>query len=108
MSKKGFAEPKRACHPPRQRNSRLGTRQRRKKPVNVSLDADLLAVAKKMGINLSQTLEMELDKLTSEERARRFYAENKAGIDAYNAFIEKHGTLAEAYYGKDAFDDPSI
>jgi len=53
-------------------------------------------------------LERALDELTAKERARRFYEENKISIDAYNAHIERRGTLAEQYYGRDAFDDPAV
>ena len=87
---------------------------RTKRAVNLSVDAEILKVAKEMKINLSQALEETLRKLTEEERARRFYEENKASIDAYNALIEKHGTTSEAYlrelYGDDIYgdDDPSV
>ena len=88
---------------------RIGRRPPRpKRAVNVSVDAEILKVAKEMKINLSQALEDTLSRATEEERARRFYEEHKASFDAYNAHIEKYGTLAEAYYGKDAFDDPSV
>lgn len=70
---------------------------RAKRAVNVSVDAEILKVAKEMNINLSQALERALDGLTAEERARRFYQENKASIDAHNAHIEKYGTSSEAY-----------
>jgi antitoxin CcdA len=79
-----------------------------KRAVNLSVDAEILKVAKEMKLNLSQALEDTLRRATKQERARRFYEENKASFDAYNAMIERDGTLAEAYYGKDAFDDPSV
>lgn len=84
-----------------------GPKPRPKRAVNVSVDAEILKLAKEMKINLSRALEDALRKLTEKERARRFYEENKASIDAHNAFIEEHGTLTEALYGPDAFDDPS-
>jgi antitoxin CcdA len=110
MAKKHLEDP---AHPfrraePRHSGHLKGVPPRPKRAVNVSVDAEILKVAKEMNINLSQALERALDNLTVEERARRFYQEHKASIDAYNAHIEKYGTLAEAYYGKDAFDDPSV
>ena len=105
MAKKRLEDPARRfrdAEPPKTVNPGL------KRAVNVSVDAGILDMAKGMNINLSRVLEQALSDLTAEERARRFYEENKASIDAYNAFIEKHGTLAEAYYGKGAFDDPSV
>ena len=78
--------------------------------MNLSVDAELLQIAKDININLSRALETALDKLTAEERARRFYGENKAAIDSYNRFIERHGTLAENFYGRDLSnsDDPAV
>jgi len=112
MKKRGLAEAKRPFRPaaPQSRHSGhlTGAPARLKRAVNVSVDAELLKVAKEMKINLSQTLERALDTLTADERANRFYQENKAFIDAHNAHIERHGTLAEQLYGRDAFDDPSV
>ncbi|HEX4304159.1 MAG TPA: type II toxin-antitoxin system CcdA family antitoxin [Rhizomicrobium sp.] len=79
-----------------------------KRAVNVSVDTEILKVAKEMQINLSQALEDTLRKATEAERAQRFYDENKEWFDAQNARIEKYGTLTEALYGADAFDDPSV
>ena len=109
--KRGLAEPKsvfrRDAAPARLENIEQRTAKKRQ-AVNVYVNRETLKIAREMKINLSQVLERELDKLTGDERARRFYEENKANIDAYNAYIEKHGTLAEAFYGRDAFDDPSV
>ena len=106
MAEKQFEDPSRPFRiaEPRHR----GRDPAPKRAVNVSIDAEILKVAKEMKLNLSQALEDALRRATEEERARRFYEENKASFDAYNAFIKEHGTLAEAYYGKDAFDDPSV
>jgi antitoxin CcdA len=79
-----------------------------KRAVNVSVDAEILKVAKEMRLNLSQALEEALRELTEKERDRRFYEENKAFFDYHNELVEKYGTLAEALYGADAFDDPSV
>jgi antitoxin CcdA len=63
--------------------------------VNLSVDAELLAVAKQMKLNLSSTLEATLRKVTEEERIRRWRAENKHVVDSYNAYIERNGILGE-------------
>jgi len=107
---RAFAEPARPFRraKPKSIESREQREARKRRPVNVYVNEDILRVAREMKINLSRVLERELDKLTGEERARRFYKANKANIDAYNAYVEKHGTLAEQYYGRDAFDDPSV
>jgi len=104
--KKGFSDPPRRFEIEPHQTRR--PRQRPKRAVNLSVDAELLKVAKAMNLNLSRALERALDELTAKERARRFYEENKISIDAYNAHIERRGTLAEQYYGRDAFDDPAV
>jgi antitoxin CcdA len=101
MKRKGLAEAKRpfrhTAPKSRQRAHLAGAPARLKRAVNVSVDAELLKVAKEMKINLSQALERALEELTADERANRFYQENKASIDAHNALVKKCGTLSQAY-----------
>jgi len=108
MKRRGMAEPKRSFQRPspslRPKRHLSDIPASPKRAVNVSVDSALLGVAKDMNVNLSQVLEDALGKLTADERARRFYQENKAAIDSYNHFIERQGTLAEAFYGRDAID----
>lgn len=78
-----------------------------KRAVNVSVDVEILKVAKEMGVNLSKVLEDALRRETEQERARRFYEENKAFFDWHNAYTEKYGTLAEAFE-REFGDDPSV
>jgi antitoxin CcdA len=95
MAKKRFEDPSRPFRgkeaPPSDR------RENRRRAVNVSVNADILAVAKEMNINLSQVLERELDRLTAAERAQKFYEENKAFFDLHNELAEKYGTLSEQF-----------
>lgn len=91
-----------------------GPKPHRKRAVNVSVDAEILKLAKEMKINLSRMMEDALKKVTEAERIRRFQEEFHPAIEAHNRYIEKHGTLTEAYlrelYGTDLYDDdePSI
>lgn len=78
-----------------------------KRAVNLSVDAEILKVAKEMKINLSETLETVLKKLTEGEQARRFYEENRDFFDCHNALVEKYGTLSEAALGLDD-DDQAV
>ncbi|MEJ0026122.1 MAG: type II toxin-antitoxin system CcdA family antitoxin [Rhizomicrobium sp.] len=77
-----------------------------KKPVNVSVDAELLKVAKEMGINVSNATEDALRRLTEPERIRRFQEENKAFFESYNAYIERNGVFGEELL--DFEDDPPV
>jgi post-segregation antitoxin (ccd killing protein) len=112
VKKRGLAEPKTAFRRAGPAPARMGNIEQRtakkRQAVNVYVSRETLKVAREMGINLSLALERELDRLTGDERAKRFYEENKAFIDWHNEMVEKHGTMAEAYYGRDAFDDPSV
>jgi antitoxin CcdA len=66
-----------------------------KKPANLSVNADLLRLAKELGINLSQTLEGRLIEVIQEESRRRWLAENTEAIDDYNARIDRHGVFSD-------------
>jgi antitoxin CcdA len=76
-----------------------------KSPVNVSIDREILALAKEMNVNLSQALEAALRKLTEEERTKRLREKYREAIESHNAFYEKYGTLSEAILD---LDDPSV
>lgn len=62
-----------------------------KKAVNLSISSDLLRQARELKLNLSQALEERLVEIVREERARRWQEENRAAIESYNRFVEKHG-----------------
>ncbi|MGH8455364.1 MAG: type II toxin-antitoxin system CcdA family antitoxin [Stenotrophobium sp.] len=65
-----------------------------KKPVNLSLPADLLKEARAQGLNLSRFLEQTLREVLKHDRAQRWQEENKAAIAAYNAHVERHGVFS--------------
>jgi len=66
-----------------------------KRPANVSIDAALLARAKRLNINLSRTLEERLDQLVRAAEATRWLEENRAAIAAYNARVEREGVWSD-------------
>jgi antitoxin CcdA len=67
-----------------------------RRATNVSLDTNLIAAAKELGINVSRACEAGLAREVKAERERRWQDENRAAIDGYNAWIEEHGIpLAE-------------
>ncbi len=68
-----------------------------KKACNVSINEDLLRQAKELGINLSQTLEAELEKRVREAKAKAWYEENKAAIDARHRWVEENGLLSDHF-----------
>jgi antitoxin CcdA len=62
-----------------------------KKPVNLSIDRDLLQQARELKVNLSKALEERLAEIVRAERARRWQEDNREAIEAHNRFVEKHG-----------------
>lgn len=66
-----------------------------KKPTNVSINSELLKLAKKNNINLSQTLEKRLAEILREERARQWLEENQDAICSYNSRVETHGVFSD-------------
>lgn len=68
-----------------------------KKAANLSVRADLLEEARAYKINLSQTLEAALATEIKKEKERRWLEENRAAIDAYGRFVEKHGLLSDRH-----------
>ena len=66
-----------------------------KKACNVSVNEDLLRQAKALGINLSQTLEAELEKRVREARAKAWAEENRDAIESQNRWVEKNGLWSD-------------
>ncbi len=68
-----------------------------KRPINLSLNAAVLDMAKEMGLNISQTV----DALLTEEVQRQYWArwqhDNADAIAAYNARIEREGLFSDRY-----------
>lgn len=69
--------------------------KRKKKAVNLSIDADLLAEAKQAGINMSEALERTLANELKHDRWEKWRRENRAAIESHNEFIRKHGLLSD-------------
>jgi antitoxin CcdA len=77
-----------------------------KRAVNLSINAHTLDQAKKLGMNLSKTV----DAFLQEEVKRRYWEawneRNKDAIDAYNERVRKHGLPLAKYraFGKSLGD----
>lgn len=109
MTKKRFEEPSKPFRhaPERRHNGHIGPGPKPgpKRAVNVSIDAEILAVAKEMKINLSQAFEDMLRERTKERRIRQWQDENREALDSYNALIERAGVFGEELLD---FDEPSV
>ena len=70
-----------------------------KRPVNLSINARTLELAKKLGMNLSQTVDSFLTAEVQRRYWERWNDDNKDAIDAYNARIEQEGLPLARYRG---------
>ncbi|MEP6885576.1 MAG: type II toxin-antitoxin system CcdA family antitoxin [Gammaproteobacteria bacterium] len=72
-----------------------------KQTVSITLNSDLYARAKKLGINTSQVAEQALEYTVAKRVAEQLKAEIQQDLAAYNAYVTEHGSPAEvarAYY----------
>ena len=69
----------------------------RKKAVNLSIDAELLAEAKASGTNLSSLLETALQRELHERLQQKWRDDNREAIEAYNKFVEENGLLSDEW-----------
>jgi len=73
----------------------MNTRQAKKRAVNLFVDVELLDEARRLNINISETLEQRLRGLVRAEQEKRWREENRDAISSINAFIDRHGLLAD-------------
>jgi antitoxin CcdA len=73
----------------------LTTRVTKKRAVNLFVEAELLDDARRMEINISETLEQRLRTLVRAEREKRWLAENQEAIAAYNRRVAERGLLSD-------------
>lgn len=75
-----------------------------KQTVSVTINSDLYAQTKLLGINASQIAEAALAAELARRHAERLEAEIRADLEAADAYATKHGSFAEMvreHYGRD-------
>jgi len=73
----------------------LSDRPRKKRAVNLFVDVDLLDEARRLRINISETLEFRLRTIVRAEQKRHWLDANKLAIQAYNLRVARDGLLAD-------------
>jgi antitoxin CcdA len=68
-----------------------------RKATNVSLDAQVIADARDLGINISKACEQGLVAEISKARAERWQRENADAIADWNRWVEKNGLPLAKY-----------
>lgn len=66
-----------------------------KQTVSLTLNSDLYAQAKRLGINASQVAEDALAHEVGRQKAERLKAEVRQDLEALDAYEAKHGSFAE-------------
>ena len=73
----------------------IDRRPAKKRAVNLFVDADLLEHARRLRINLSETLERRLRSIVRADLERSWLEQNREAIAAYNARVAEHGLLSD-------------
>jgi antitoxin CcdA len=73
----------------------LKAKTARKRAVNLFVDTELLDEARRMNINISETLEQRLSGIVRAERERRWLQENQDAIAHYNRRVAEEGLLSD-------------
>lgn len=68
-----------------------------KRATNVSLRSDLIEEARQLDINVSEACERGLFDEVARARREKWLAENRAAIEASNAYVEEHGLPLARY-----------
>jgi antitoxin CcdA len=66
-----------------------------RKATNLSVNSDLLRLARKLRLNLSRELEQRLEEIVAERRRAAWLRDNAEAIDAYNDHIERRGVFSD-------------
>ena len=79
--------------------SQSGVSSARKRPVNLTLNAELVAEAKLLAPNLSATVESLLESFLARERLARLNRQPLSDLcaDDWNGVLDQHGSFAESH-----------
>ncbi len=67
--------------------------RRRKKATKLSIDRDLLHRARRLELDLSQTVEAALTEAIRRHERAQWLEKNRAALDAYNEHVDKQGGI---------------
>ncbi len=73
----------------------MSQRSAKKRAVNLFVDADLLDEARRLSINISETLESRLRTVVRAQQERQWLEANRGAIEAYNQRVAEHGLLSD-------------
>lgn len=68
-----------------------------RKPTNVTLNADLVAAARELGINVSEACQSGLEAQVKKARDAAWKEANREALDSSNEYVRKHGLPLARY-----------
>lgn len=68
-----------------------------RKPTNLTLDADLLAEAKALSVNVSRAAETGIADAVRSEKERLWLEENRAALESWRDWVNEHGLPLAKY-----------
>jgi antitoxin CcdA len=66
-----------------------------KKPTNLTINMDLLSIAKTLNLNISSVLETALTEVVKQKKREKWIEENKEAINTYNERINELGLFSD-------------
>ena len=73
------------------------SRSTTRRPTNLSIDAELLIVAKEMGVNISRSAEVGIQQAVKKKLRDLWLQVNKEALMSSNAFVEENGLPLEKF-----------
>jgi antitoxin CcdA len=77
--------------------SSLYTRDTPKKPTNLTINVELLNLAKSLDLNNSAVSETALAEVIKQKKREQWLEENVHGISSYNKQIQEHGLFSDEF-----------
>ena len=68
-----------------------------RRPTNLSIDAELLTLAKQIGVNISRSAEVGIKEAVSKKLREQWLKENKEALISSNQFVEENGLPLQKY-----------
>ena len=73
------------------------SRSTTRRPTNLSIDAELLTIAKEVGVNISRSAEVGIQQAVKQKQRDLWLQENKEALFSSNAFVEENGLPLEKF-----------
>lgn len=77
--------------------SSLYNRDAPKKPTNLTVNVELLNLAKSLDLNISSVLETALAETVKQKKREQWLEENMDAINSYNKHIQEHGLFSDEF-----------